>query len=184
MRECPRAGADNYYFVPGTFATASIPDDAHSRRWYSSHLAAADEPSLSCGEPARSYRFTWLRSFRHPVIVRVSVPADGRDAQAEVEAVELDGAGGYEPGAALRRSRAPLAAAQLRALQASFDALGATPAMQDRHVLDGAEWILERRAARGHRAWSRTSPRDGALHALGQDMLRLSGWTFPDPQTH
>ncbi|ALN56216.1 hypothetical protein GLE_0858 [Lysobacter enzymogenes] len=163
--------------MPGSFATPSIPDDAHSRRWYSRHLAAAAEPSLSCGGSARGYRFTWLRSFHHPVIVRVS-------AQAGVEAVELDGAGGYEPGAVLRRSRAPLTAVQLQALRAAFDALDAAPATQDRNTLDGAEWILERRDASDHRVWVRTSPRDGALHVLGQDMLRLSGWTFPDPQTY
>ena len=95
---CPEA-LEARYFPIGAFG----PDDAdlHRRQWYYKHLAAMEEPSLFCGalEYRETYRFLWLRSSHNPVAVRVFQ----RDGDYGLEAVILDGAGGYDPGHASRR---------------------------------------------------------------------------------
>src|SRR4051812_34837791 len=66
--------------------------------WFSTHLSAAMEPSLfeqSLKPPQAtpaSYRFTWLRSFHVPVIVRID---EGRDGVMHLTAKRLSGKGGY-----------------------------------------------------------------------------------------
>lgn len=55
---------------------AYFPTDAVSKfqtEWYSKHLAAMKEASLYASEndAVESYRFLWLRSFHHPVAVRI-----------------------------------------------------------------------------------------------------------------
>jgi len=58
------------YFPVGTFGPLN--SDLFVREWYSKHLVAMEEPSLSCGvlEDTETYRFLWLRTFHNPVAVR------------------------------------------------------------------------------------------------------------------
>ena len=64
-------------------------EDAFRREWYTKHLRAMAEPSLSCGEsPSESYRFLWLRTFGRPIAV------GSRRVDQTLTAVELMGAGG------------------------------------------------------------------------------------------
>jgi hypothetical protein len=87
--QCQDASSDQFFF----------PDGSLGRRWYSQHLRAMSEPSLSCGRPkGEVYRFLWLRTWGRPVAVRVeAAPGD-----LFVAAVELDGAAG-RPGKVSRR---------------------------------------------------------------------------------
>jgi formylglycine-generating enzyme required for sulfatase activity len=69
--------------------------------WYSKHLAAMNERSLkeqtgqkSSESKREAYRFIWLRSFDHPVAVRLENNSD----QYRLVAKQLDGKGGYAPG--------------------------------------------------------------------------------------
>jgi hypothetical protein len=63
---------------------------------YSEHLSAMNEPSLldSMGKDIESYRLLWLRTFDHPVAVRVW--RSGNEQFLTVK--KLSGEGGYEPG--------------------------------------------------------------------------------------
>jgi hypothetical protein len=54
--------------------------DSFLSGWYSKHLKALEEPFLfleSERSSAESYRFVWLRTFHHPVILRVGIRGDG-----------------------------------------------------------------------------------------------------------
>ena len=67
-------------------------------KWYSTQLRALQEPSLfalATNKEAESYRFLWLRSFHHPIAVRVDLQADGSWVLVTKVA---SGAGGYSPG--------------------------------------------------------------------------------------
>jgi hypothetical protein len=98
---CPALSSDHYCFRSGTFDKK----DERDRQWYSKHLRAMNQPSMWCGnEPDTEYRFTWLRTFHHPVVVRVTNTGN----VTRIEAVELNGAGGYSPGKELRRISRPL----------------------------------------------------------------------------
>lgn len=141
------------YFPVGSFRSPNWNDaDLFVRRWYSGHLAAMEEPSLSCGvlEDTETYRFVWLRTFHNPVAVRIFRRGD----RYGLEAVILDGAGGYEPGQVSRRVTKELSPAQWRSVIAALDELQfwqMTTGTDDIIGNDGAQWIVEgRRDGRYH----------------------------------
>ena len=99
--------AQEPYFPRGVLDDDAQGDSFHSD-WCSKHLRALSEPSLfqrSKGSSAESYRFVWLRTFHHPVIVRVDIQADGG---AELTTKVSNGAGGYEPGKLVENTSRPL----------------------------------------------------------------------------
>src|SRR5271154_1251824 len=66
-------------------------------KWYSEQLRAMNEPSLfelSKDKRVESYRFTWLRSFNHPMAIRLMIQQNGSGI---LYITENDGAGGGDP---------------------------------------------------------------------------------------
>lgn len=150
-------------------------------QWYSKQLLAAAEPSLyEAGQrPGGNdvIRFTWLRTFDPPVIVRV----EGlRSASPHLIAKQLSGAGGYDPGVVAKkidRRLSPVEAAALgRVLLRTsvFD----LPAIECREGMDGAEWIVEGLGKDGYHFVNRWSPQHGEVYETGLALLKLTGWTF------
>jgi hypothetical protein len=178
--QCPASSSDEYYFPAATFADESGRDDAFVRGWFSEQLRAMAEPSLSCGAPGRVYRFTWLRSFHHPVVVRVTDFGN----RGRLDAVELDGAGGYEPGSPLRRKSYVLGAKTMLKLRMAMAPAWDKPSTEPSNGRDGAEWIIEVADAGRHHALVRWSPKDGFVRDLGLRLLSLSGWKFHDYETY
>src|SRR3989441_4894829 len=83
---CPSISTDNHYFPIGLLEPRDSRGDAFRRRWYSSHLRAMGESSISCGaDSMETYRFLWLRTFHRPVSVRIAKRGDG----AKLTVVEL-----------------------------------------------------------------------------------------------
>lgn len=165
--------------------------DESRSAWYSSHLRAAGEPRL--GETARLHRadgvtvlrFTWLRTFDAPVIVRVEAIAGGG---FQLIGKELSGAGGYDPGRMAREVRRQLSeeeAAGLSTLLRQTRVLDLPPAencpVQSDGTLiirgDGAHWILEANGPDGYRFIDRWSA-EGAVREVGLHLVGLTGWTY------
>ena len=154
-------------------------------QWFSKHLRAANEPSLfattssirAAGQTV--LRFTWLRTFHHPVIVRVSW---SRDRQPVLTTVELTGAGGYDPGKVKRTTTRNLNPVEIEALHAAIDAahLGSVAPRACDFGFDGSEWIFETVNKSGYRAVIRWTPAAGEVRRLGLTLLRLSRWRFGD----
>ena len=166
------------YFPSGTLAPDQS-SDTFRDRWYSQHLKAMGEPVLYQDGPPGAIRFTWLRSFHHPIAVRVS-PSDG---SYQLTATELDGAGGYAPGNVVRREQRLLSAAEFaRGLQ-----LLRAPRLWHSTVepngLDGAEWIVESTEG-GYRVAYQWSPADGPVRDVGIEFLRLAGWDIPSHELY
>jgi len=70
--------AQDTYFPSGALSDSDR-GDSDLARWYSGQLKALDEPSLLAearNTSTQSYRFLWLRSFHHPIAVRLDVMAD------------------------------------------------------------------------------------------------------------
>lgn len=175
MRTCPDTGSDAYYFAKGSIDSRSG-SDQFVREWYSRQLRAMNEPSLSCGPTvaAQVYRFTWLRTFRHPIVVRVTQSAEG----ARLEAVELDGAGGYEPGKVLNRVSYNINSADWHALEDQFSAVLQLE-KADELGLDGAEWIFEGRKGEDYTYIKFWSPSAGPSWNLGMYLIELSSLNVP-----
>jgi len=154
--------------------------------WYPKHLLAADEPSLfeasqkAGASHLKTYRFTWLRTFHGPVIVRLDRDSEGG---MRLIAKRLSGRGGYEPGAVNAEIRRRLTRQEL----VEFDhALAAAnhlrlPPVDCRMGADGSRWIMEANDAGVYRYVNRWTPEDGAVRELGDMLLRFTGWDL-DPR--
>ena len=159
--DCAKVDADELFFPKGVFGEPDpqFDDDAFTREWYSDHLRAMAEPSLSCGESDQaSYRFLWLRTWGHPIAVRIEVGQSNT-----LTAVELDGRGGYEPGKVSRRVKRQLSAEEWKTLSHTLEALNfwKMPTLLPATLgLDGANWVLEGRSGREYHVVDRWSPTD------------------------
>ena len=168
---------------------ATVMDDFRSD-WYSSHLRAAGEPRLGGATPPHAVnglgvlRFTWLRSFDAPTMVRVEATADH---SLRLTATELSGAGGYGPGRVARRAERLLSieeAQRLIALLNRTSILEPPPTCAPSEIdeilvyADGARWIIEANGPGGYRFVDHHSPETGPVRDLGLHLLSLTGWTY------
>lgn len=117
-----------------------------SQRWYSKHLKAMKEVPIYKAPAASEkfvFRLLWLRSFHHPVCVRVE---KNGDSPAILVGKELSGKGGYGPGELVVDRKIEMSAKsyeQLRDLLKSSK-FAEQPIDQDKtDVNDGAMWLFE-----------------------------------------
>ena len=160
------------FFPDGTLSK----DSSHADR-YSKHLKALHEPSLwesSKTKKTQTYRFLWLRTFDHPIAIRLDVEADGSSL---LTTKISSGQGGYEPDRLIQDRSRKLKKEQTdwflgRLEELQFWSLPTKEADQPNVVnLDGAEWILEATKNGDYHLVERWSPDKGAVHALGIIML-------------
>jgi hypothetical protein len=164
------AFAHEPYFPQGVLEDNAQGDSFRSG-WYSKHLKALEEPSLlqkSKGSSAESYRFVWLRTFHHPIIVRVDVRADG---SAELTTKVSNGAGGYEPGKLIENTSRPLTQRQTETFLATIQRLQfwdlPTHETPETVGCDGSQWIVEGIKDGKYHVVDRWTPAKGAVHDLG-----------------
>lgn len=145
--------------------------DSFRSNWYSKNLKALEEPSLlqkANASSAESYRFVWLRTFHHPVIVRVDIRADGR---AELTTKVSSGAGGYEPGKLIENTSRPLTQQQTEKFLTTIQRLRFwdLPTHETPFAVgcDGSQWIIEGVKGGKYHVVDRWTPAKGAVHDLG-----------------
>jgi hypothetical protein len=170
------------YFPKDIFAGGWKDADNFMNDWYGKHLEAMGEKSLLdvSGGETEIYRFLWLRSFHHPVFVRVERSRN----QVRLSTAESDGAGGYGPGKTFRRSSRNLDQTEwcefLKLLrQADYWNL---PTDRRENGLDGAQWILEGVRENRYHLVDRWSPEAGEYREACVYLLRLSGFEIDNPE--
>jgi hypothetical protein len=161
------------YFPTDIFAEKNS-DFSFRAGWYGEQLRALKEPSLSQGIFAGGelvYRFTWLRTFHHPITVRVNIDPDGTGMLTSKMA---DGTGGYRPGKLIANSRRNISANEVQHILKLIEVMGfwhMPPEPEPEHSgvvnLDGAQWILEASDHGGYHVIDRWSPDKGPLRDLG-----------------
>jgi hypothetical protein len=147
--------------------------------WYGKHLRAMEEKSLLdiSDKNVEVYRFLWLRSFHHPVFVRVERKGDSINLFSK----ELDGAGGYEPGKILQINNRSLSEDKWCEFinlieKAEFWKL---PTYQTEEMgNDGAQWILEGVKDNRYHIVDRWTPGKGNYREVGLFLLKLSDFDF------
>jgi hypothetical protein len=188
--------------VLGFIALASAADaprffpdlDDFKAQWYARQLQALQEKPLCCDsadhEPV--VRFVWLRSFQHPVVIRLDEMAAGN---WRVVTKMGSGTGGGDPGTLTTRKKRTLAAHDVAAMRALFKptswfwstasaqaatATGDCAPDQTCVTLegDGSQWILEVRAGNRYHYIDRWSPKDGPVRDIGERLIALSQQDF------
>jgi hypothetical protein len=161
-------------------------DEFHGQ-WYGAFLNAFDEPSLwerSKKSPAQAYRFTWLRTFHHPVVIRIEVRSDGI---CELTAKVGLGSGGYDPGMLIRNGTSPLTKEQSEwFLNQVILKFWNEPHERDKPGgTDGSQWIIEGVKNGQYRIEDRWSPEAGPIHELEMAMaIGLAGLKVPKEEIY
>jgi hypothetical protein len=138
-----------------------------------------EEPVLSSGkEPSDfAYRFLWLRTFHHPIAIRVQRTG----SSTILRGVELDGRGGYDWGKIVKEVNRELPPAEVEAVVTQLDKAGfwQMEPREDpsRTGLDGAIWILEGSQNGAHREVIRWCPKSGDVREICLSFLPLAGLT-------
>ncbi len=142
--------------------------------WYGKRLRAMKEKSLlkSTNENTEIYRFFWLRSFHHPIFVRI----EKRNSKIKLFTKELDGTGSSEPVRILKSKEISLTEEDfLKFLdlinRANFWQMPTSSKMGR----DGAQWILEGVKDNRYHIVDRWSPEKGDFREACIYLLKLSG---------
>jgi len=133
------------------FPKKALADDSWSDQfradWYSSALKDMGEPSLfelATSPSAESYRFLWLRTFHHPVAIRVDVRADGTGVLTKKVRA---GSAGFPSTArqVIENESRPLLRAETQGFLARLKIAGfwSLPGQFERGGMDGSQWIIE-----------------------------------------
>jgi hypothetical protein len=182
------SAADAPRFFPGI--------DAFHGDWYGKQLQALQELPLCCDatDRGRVVRFIWLRSFHHPVVIRLNESMNG--SWRAVTKIGT-GAGGYEPGTILSQAQRTLTADQAATVVSLFNPTSwfwstmsstrtASVANCPRDPgnecvtigVDGAQWIVEVRDGDRYHYVDRWSPESGPVRKLGEQLMALSQQDF------
>lgn len=152
--------------------------------WYTKQLKALKEPSLvalAATHKGESYRFLWLRTFHHPIAVRIDVNSDGTSQLTEKM---TSGAGGYDPGQLVLDKTSTLTKEQTDAFLSTVrnSNLWKMPTTQKPEGLDGAQWVIELTKDGVYHVVDRWSPRGGPVRRTGMMMVHtLAKLKVPGP---
>lgn len=164
------------------FPSVSFPDGVHGRlstELYSTVLDAMEEPWLYefVGEDFEAYRFTWLRSFHPPVVIRVWKTQNDRCITTK----KLERTLYYQgpnPNVFQAKEMRPLTENEWAAFKELIN-LGAFWSMptveRDSIGFDGAFWLMEGVSDRKYHVVTRQSPESGSYRETCLHLLKLSG---------
>jgi len=169
--------AETRYF-PAKSLSKDTQLDQFLATWYSGDLKALKEPSLlqmASSPQTESYRFLWLRTFHHPVSIRLDIKPDGSSV---VTKKITNGRGGYAPGALIENSSRPMTTIQTKDFLAEINEsqFWSTPAyLSTVNGNDGSEWIIEGIKGGKYHVVARWAPKSGTVYELGRNFLYLLG---------
>ncbi|ABD81604.1 hypothetical protein Sde_2344 [Saccharophagus degradans 2-40] len=129
--------------------------DSFEREWFSAHLRAAREKPIKLPLYSEVYRFTWLRSFHAPIVVRVDC-----EARCTLNAKQLSGAGGYSPGHIQIKDERELTSEESNKLRFLAEQIDKWEYKPDEETIgmDGAQWIFEKANGNSYQSWNLWSP--------------------------
>jgi hypothetical protein len=129
-----------------------------------------EEPSLyslSKSTSAESYRFLWLRTFHHPIAIRLDPNPDGTST---VTVKVASGAAGFRPGVLSEQRSQLVSKEQTQAFLKRVTELhfwDAPNPLNDQRGTDGSQWIIEGVKAGRYHVVDRWTPSKGVVRELG-----------------
>ncbi|HTC65260.1 MAG TPA: hypothetical protein VK709_20635 [Candidatus Saccharimonadales bacterium] len=163
-------------YFPTNSLDESLSSSQFKEKWYSKQLSGLHETSLwqasKATEQIQVYRFLYLRSFHHPIVVRVDVSKDGKGLLTTKIG---SGSGGNEPGHLIMNKTRRMSAQETSWFVNRIDELGfwqmPTIEKTDTIGVDGSQWILEGVKNGKYLVVDRWSPQTGPLKGLGTLMM-------------
>ena len=168
------------FFPKGVFAesswqTADLNRDDFVNDWYGKFLKAMKEPSLLdvTEKNTEVYRFLWLRTFDHPISVRI----EHDPSVTKLIFIEMSGQGGYEPGKLIRRTEKPIDDEKWSSFLKLLDQADFWNLEKDKGIggTDGSEWVVEGFRDGRYHLVDRWSPDEGKYREFCTYLLKLSG---------
>jgi len=157
------------------FSFSGIEGAIFKINWYSSHLLAMDEPVLIDTLPTKIYRFTYLRTFDNPIVIRLENLNDTVSLHWKVS----DGKGGYEPGEIIINKSKELTTTEWDYFESKIKSLGfwELPTLEtDIGGQDGSQWILEGKYLGKYKVVDRWS--GGEIKRVCKELLNLTDLLF------
>jgi hypothetical protein len=149
--------------------------DSFTNEWYSRHLRAMNESVLFEGKINKEiFRFTWLRTFHNPVVIRIEKENDSVNLFYKM----TDGAGGYEPGEIVIDSRKKLALNDWQKFIQLVDSCHFWSTMPCEKLvkgLDGSQWILEGATNDYYQVVDEWMPEEGSYYDCCNFLIELTG---------
>jgi hypothetical protein len=185
---CGGLTAQTKFFPDRAFCITNLSQE-NCDRWYPPYLTAMKESSLwerSKDSETESYRFLWLRSFHHPVSLRLDVASDG----SGVLAVKvLSGQGGYDPGKLIENREVRIEKLRVKRFlellgAARFWDLPSEEKDPNEVVVDGAQWIIEGTGGGHYHVVDRISPPRGPYRDAALFLMRLGGLKVPSKEMY
>lgn len=144
-------------------------------------LFALHEPLLNNYSGVREiYRFTWLRTFHHPIGIRLEKEGD----QHRLIVKMTSGAGGYEPGKLIIDKVITITPLQWTTFLEKMKKLDFwnVNTKEDKfdRGMDGSEWILEGCANKEYHVVIRWTPGKGKFRDCADYLVELSGLNIPE----
>jgi hypothetical protein len=151
--------------------------DTFVNQWYSKMLFTMKEPVLSSYKGNKEiYRFTWLRTFHHPVAVRL----EKQNNIIRLFSKVCNGAGGYEPGQLIFDTTLIVTDNQYKSLTQKIENINfwnLKTEQRDDAGNDGSEWIIEAVKDNNYHMVTRWTPsegRQGSFRSVGEFLVSLS----------
>lgn len=149
--------------------------DTFVNSWYSHMLFALKEPVLKDYKGDKEvYRFTWLRSFNHPAVIRLEKQGDIIKLFSKVS----DGAGGYEPGKIIFDTTLTLTLEHVDSINLHLDNAKfwtLQTETRDNNGTDGSEWIIEVFKNKQYHMVVRWTPTEGTtFRKIGEYLRSIS----------
>ena len=138
------------------------------------------EPSLLDAvknKSSESYRFLWLRSFRQPIAIRMTMRPDG---SSQLIGVEMTGKNGHDPGVIATTEVVEISQEQIHQFQDLLQTTEywSTPTvdvrLHEERIRDGAEWMLEGVRDGRYHVVARVSPQNETYREACLYLLKLS----------
>lgn len=175
--------ANPQYFPEGTFRDSSEKGNFNNfkARSYSIYLRVMSEPSLSEASKYKAlvaYRFLWLRTFHHPIAIRLTIRLDGTGF---LTAKTTSGHGDYEPGTLVQNNSVEVSKSQVQQFLSLLGKMGFWTSQTEGATggTDGAMWILEGVQSGSYHVVDRWSPEKDDYSRVCLYLLDLSRITIP-----
>ncbi len=175
-RNNPREHNIQGNYFPDKIFSEKDSSNSFVNKWYSKHLTALKEPSIyeqKNDEGVLLFRFLWLRTFHHPISIRLEIQKDGTGL---LFVKMTSGAGGYEPGKIKKSYNKKIDKEGVSKFLELLinEGFWELPCRDDSMGLDGAQWIIEALSEGRYHLVDRWTPEEGSVRKIGLYLLKLS----------